>query len=132
MASEILMQLGDYQFSAAAAAYDRLTRAAEYRWAAQDRIGAAPALQWVGEGPQTVDLGGAVYPFDLGDRGQVQALRDAAAQGDPLQLVAGTGDVLGFWVILSVREVETRHAAAGVPRRQEFELRLQYYGDSAE
>ena len=46
--AEAMLQLGAYQFAVSAAAYQDLTRRAEYRWAAQERVGATDALQFTG------------------------------------------------------------------------------------
>ncbi|WP_367581142.1 phage tail protein [Sulfitobacter pontiacus] len=62
--AEVMMQLGFFQFSLDNAAYQRLSRSAEYRWARQARIGTNDALQFTGLGPETVEARGRdLSPF---------------------------------------------------------------------
>ena len=46
--------------------------------------------------------------------------------------MSGTGRILGYWIINSITEGQTRFAAFGVPRRQEFTVNMRKYSDSAE
>jgi len=129
---EVMLQLGGYQFSITSAAYQDLSREVDYRWTAQERIGALDALQFTGVGSDSMELRGVVYPFHRGGLGQIDALRSVAAAGDPLTMVSGTGAVLGRWVILSVREGQAVFAARGLPRRVEFSLRLRKFDEGAQ
>lgn len=128
MATEPLMTLGEYVFGVSSAAYDEMRRAAEYRWAAQDRIGRPPARQWIGPGEETVDLSGTIYPVRRRAEEELDALRAEAAKGEPLRLMLGTGEILGLWVIERIRETGTVFLPDGVPRKVEFSVRLAYHG----
>jgi phage protein U len=123
----MMLQLGDFQFSIATAAYQELRRSAEYRWASQERIGATDALQFTGFGAEGIEMRGVIYPFHRGGMGQVDALRAAAEAGQPLQLVSGEGRVLGDWVILGINETQGLFARGGIPQKVEFDLRLRRY-----
>ena len=57
-----MMALGGYRFGVSTAAYRELTRAAEYRWAAQERLGRLPARQYLGPGSE---LSGVIHPLIL-------------------------------------------------------------------
>ena len=63
--------------------------------------------------------------------GQIEALRSEAAAGQPLQLVTGTGQVLGAWVVERIEETQRVFLAAGQPRSVAFRLDLAAYGDDA-
>lgn len=125
--ADVMLQLGAYQFSVDSAAYQQLTRGAEYRWSAQQRVGAVDALQFTGYGAETIEIRGVVFPFYKGGTAQVARLRAQAGLGFPLPLIAGDGSVLGLWVVEEVRETQTVFAEGGTPRRQEFDLRLRRY-----
>jgi len=125
--ADVMMQLGGFQFSIDRAAYQELSRSAEYRWAEQARIGAADALQFTGYGAEEISLRGVIYPEYKGGTGQVAVMRTQASLGVPLPLISGGGGVFGLWVIMGVREGQRIFARGGAPRRQEFELRLRRY-----
>lgn len=126
---DVMMQLGAMPFSIDTAAYQRLSRTTEYRWVRQSRIGAEDALQFVGVGPDTIELDGVIYPQFRGGPIQVELLRTLGAGRKPLLLVAGTGFVLGQWVIETVTEGQTIFAALGLPQRQEFSISMgKYHG----
>lgn len=122
-----MMRLGPFRFSVATAAYQRLQRSTEYRWARQERIGTNDALQFTGLGPETIDLQGVVHPFHRGGLGQVDRMRSAAANGIPLPLIDGRGRVHGLWAIESVTEGQQVFQQRGVPKRQEFTVRITRY-----
>lgn len=124
-----MLALGDFRFEIGTAAYQTLVRTQAYRWEKQDRIGRLPALQFVGADLQTVELDGVIYPAFRGGLGQVRAMRALAARGEPLDLVAGTGDVLGRWCIVEVSETGSVFLDDGRPRKIEFALKLQEYGE---
>ncbi len=125
--ADVMLQLGAYQFSVNSAAYQELSRSAEYRWSAQQRVGEVDALQFTGHGAETIELRGVIYPFHKGGLDQLDNIRSQAALGAPLSLISGTGQVLGLWVIEAVREGQRVFARGGAPRRQEFDLRMRRY-----
>ncbi|MFY0309621.1 phage tail protein [Leisingera sp. D0M16] len=122
-----MLQLGSYQFSIDNAAYQNLQRSTEYRWAAQERIGAADCLQFTGFGSDSITLQGVIYPHFRGGLGQVDKMRRTASLGFPLPLVAGTGQVLGVWVVEGVSEGQRTFAAQGAPLRQDFTISIRRY-----
>ena len=124
---DVMLQLGAYQFSVDTAAYQDLTRSAEYRWASQERVGAIEALQFTGPVNETIEMRGVIYPYYRGGLGQLDTMRAQASLGVPLPLVSGLGRVLGLWVMLSVRETQGIFARGGVARRVEFDLSIKRY-----
>ncbi len=123
------MTLGGYVFGVDSAAYDEMRRAAEYRWAALDRIGRSPTQQWLGPGQSTIELSGTIYPVRRRAREELDALRAEADKGEPLRLQLGTGEILGLWVIRRISETASTFLAGGVPRKAEFRVQLAYYGE---
>lgn len=122
-----MLQLGGYQFSIENAAYQRFFRSSEYRWANIERVGKNDALQFTGMGADTISLQGAIYPHFRGGLGQVDKMRRTAEIGIPLPLVAGTGKVLGIWVITRVGEGQRTFAEQGAPLRQDFFISMRRY-----
>lgn len=125
--NEIMMQLGSFQFGIQTAAYETLRRSTEYQWAEQKRFGKLDALQYVGPGQDKITLSGTVYPEFNGGTKQLEDMRAMAAQGRPLLMVSGLGDLMGRWVILAVGDTGSIFAQAGVARKQEFELELRLF-----
>src|SRR3982751_6779679 len=113
----IMMQLGGYQFHVDTAAYQRLQRVDEYRWATMERIIFEPTQQWIGIGTGTY---------------QIEAMRAEAAQGTPLPLVDGRGNFYGMWCILSVEEEASDFVDHGGPRKQGFTVKLIRQGEGQE
>lgn len=129
--TDIMMKLGAFAFSISTAAYQDLKRTSEWRWAAQARIGNTDMLQYVGRGNDTITLTGTVHPiFMNAGIGQIDALRAEADKKTPLLLVSGQGDVMGLWVIERVSETQNAFYKEGVPKRQQFDISLRYYGDN--
>ena len=129
--SSIMMALGAFYFEISTAAYDDLQRRTEYRWPTQDRIGVAPARQWVGKGDDTITLSGKIYPhFVLSRSGneQVSRMREVASTGQPLRMVDGAGRVWGMYVITSITEGQSTFFSDGRPRCIEFTVELGAYG----
>lgn len=129
MAVRIMLGLGDFRFEIATAAYGKMERTQLMRWAKQDRIGRLPALQFTGPDLETIKLDGVIYPAFRGGLRQIPRMRAMAATGKPLELVSGTGAVLGLWCILSVGETTEEFTDDGRPRKISFTLQLQQYGD---
>lgn len=126
-----MMRLGSYKFCIYTAAYQELNRTTNYKWGEQAVFGDWDNLQFLGPGEDTQTLTGVVYPEFKGGTGQIDELRALAATGIPQLLISGTGKILGYWVINSITEGQTKFAAFGVPRRQEFTINMRKYSDSA-
>ena len=123
----IMMRLGVYKFSLDTAAYQELSRTAEYRWARQERIGTNDALQFTGLGPETLELRGVVFPLFRGGLDQVKKMRAQASLGVPLPLIDGLGKVWGLWALEQISERQSIFMPRGAPKRIEFDLRLSRY-----
>lgn len=125
--SNVMMQLGVYQFSINSAAYQDFTRSTEYRWAGQERVGAHDALQFTGFGSDSIGVSGVIFPFHKGGLGQLDAMRAQASLGFPLPLISGFGKILGLWVVESVTEGQRVFARDGVPMRQDFDIKMRRF-----
>ena len=125
--TETMLALGDFRFSLATAAFEEISRSTGWEWAEQNRIGITPVLQYTGKNAESITLPGRIYPHFAGGLDQVTKMREMADKGEPLLLVAGTGTVLGEWVITSLEETGKTLWANGVPRLIEFKLSLKRY-----
>lgn len=123
----IMMQLGPVQFGISTAAYQQLSRTAEYKWAEQERFGQNPALQFVGTNAESISIDGVFYPAFSGSIDQIQTWRDYASIGVPLTLVAGRGIILGEWVITSIQEKQSVFADAGAALKNDFTIEIKFY-----
>ena len=119
--------IGEYQFSLNTAVAQTLDRNTEQRWGKHSRFGQYEALQDLGPGADTITLAGVIYPAWRGGAGQLDAMRATANLGEPLMLVDGAGNVYGWWVIEGIDEKAQQFAALGVPRKQEFTMKLRYF-----
>ena len=121
------LMLGSFMFSLNTAAYQEFHRSVEHRWASQEVYGKHEVLHHCGVGKETITLPGVIYPSYRGGAGQIERMRQIAKAGEPLRLISASGGLLGKWVIESVEEKQSHHAALGVPRKQEFTLKLRNY-----
>ncbi|AZB57269.1 phage tail protein [Cereibacter sphaeroides] len=127
-ASLVMMALGSFRFGVNRAGYQSFSRSASWRWEAQDRLGRAPALQYLGPGSDEITLEGVIYPHFRGGLRQVELMRLVAGTGQPMVLVDGLGWVWERWVIATVEERKSLFLADGAPRKIEFTLGLRAYG----
>jgi phage protein U len=126
--SFVMMGLGEFRFGLNTAAYQELSRSHSWRWPTVERIGAKPATQFVGPGDDSVQMNGVIYPHFRGGLRQIEAMRAEADKGEPLNLVDGTGQVWGLYVITDIREGQSAFFSNGAPRSQTFDITLQAYG----
>ncbi|MBU2709313.1 phage tail protein [Zooshikella marina] len=129
MATSTLLKLGLFTFSIETAAFNQLQRAWSFTWSEQKRLGTIPQLQYTGEGQQTINLSGSVFPGQYGVVDTVEKMAILGRQGKPLLLVAGTGDLLDYWCITSVEQTNSYLDQQGQPRKINFSLAISYYGE---
>ncbi|CAG9000674.1 MAG: hypothetical protein CENE_02674 [Candidatus Celerinatantimonas neptuna] len=128
--SQPMLSLGGFNFAVSTATYQQLVRSHEWRWQAQPRVGKRDILQYTGKAAPTRSLNGQIATmFQNTGTGQIQKLIDLANKGQPLLMMSGDGDKLGYWCIKSVTETNTGFMSGGTPRFQTFQLDLIFYGD---
>ncbi|GHC34728.1 hypothetical protein GCM10010082_31830 [Kushneria pakistanensis] len=140
MAAEVMMALGDFQFSITGPQYQQLQTSMSWRWAQKDRYRRKPGLQFHGADAVTKKLSIAVYPErnrDLQVMGRLKAMGDA---GQPVRLVAGgsrwvmglivpAGTDLGLWVVNQLDVTEELFMGDGTPMSIQGTLSITEYGD---
>ncbi|WP_458379194.1 phage tail protein [Pseudomonas chlororaphis] len=125
----MMMALGMFVFSLSTAAYQELQRQTEWRHASNSRIGAAPALQFLGRGDDKITLPGIILPELAGSVLSLDTLRLMANTGKAWPMVEGSGRIYGLWVIESLGETKTIFFRDGTPRRLEFTINLKRIDD---
>ena len=127
--SIVMMALGGFRFGISNGAYQQFSRTASYRWNKVDRVGRAPTLHYTGEGAQEITIEGVIYPHFKGGLRQVELMRLKAGAGMPMMMVDGLGWVWKRWVITRVEERKSVFMRDGAPRKIEFSMTLQAYGE---
>ena len=125
----MMLALGMFVFSLRTAAYQELQRQTDWRHASNNRVGAAPARQFVGRGDDAITLPGIILPELAGSALSLDALRLMANTGKAWPMVEGSGRIYGLWVIESMSETKTIFFSDGTPRRIEFTLSLKRTDD---
>ena len=118
-----------YFFNLDTAAFDELSRSAEFRWASQERLSRRPAQQAIGMGEEKLTLKGTIYPGFKGGLKQLDTLRTIGARLQPLTLTTGYGEVIGTWCLKTIAEEQGAFLHGGIPRKQGFTLEFGRYGD---
>lgn len=122
-----MMIFGPFIFGLDRLAFQESSRSSGYVWAEVERIGANPALQYVGREAETLSLPGVMHPTFRGGLSQLPAMRLAAEQGLPLPLITGYGSFLGLWVITKIEERQSVFFSDGAPRKIDFIIELKQY-----
>lgn len=122
-----MMQIGLVQFKPRGPSYENLKNAAKFMWPSQGRFGRRDALQFTGEGEETVEVTGTIYTDYFDGFGAIKKFKRMARV--PQMVVSGAGDVFGLWSIVDVSNVQTFADKAGKPAKVEFTLTLMRYGE---
>lgn len=128
MRSYVLFAVGSYRFAVATGGMEKTERNSKWRWAQQDVIGAAPRLQYIGPGDDTLNIEATIFPHFRGGLGQADSIRSQAGAGRPMPVVDGTGRYYGRYVVLEVGETRTTFMGDGAPRKIEIKVELKRYG----
>jgi len=122
----MLMQIGPVQFTVNKGLNtDQYTREAQTDYASKAVVGARPILEWVGEGVETLKIGGKILPKRIGGAKEMAALDALRKSGVAQLVVRGDGKVLGWHVIKSLSQTSTYLDPSGVGQVIEFELNLE-------
>lgn len=89
----MMLSLGMFVFSLSTLAYQELQRQTNWRHASNSRVGAPPALQFVGRGDDTIALPGIILPELAGSVLSLDALRLMANTGKAWPMVEGRPDL---------------------------------------
>lgn len=133
-----LLTLGPLTFETDKATFDSLRHDFQFRWAEQPRLKRVPAQQFLGPGTMSKTIAGVIHTTRDTAGGKSPGVRSfddlikAAAEGTPLDLITGSGESLGRWVVRSFTNTEPSHIDNGRARKQEFSVEINYYGEDDE
>jgi phage protein U len=121
----MLLAFGLFVFELPSLLFDELQRRTDWRHASNERVGARDASQFLGPGKDHVSISGTLLPEVAGSFASIRTLRTMADEGEAWPLTAGTGQVLGNFVLVALDERQKFFTLDGVPRRTDFVLELE-------
>lgn len=134
-----MMTLGDFNFNIDDATYQSLQRTLSWRWVEQTRFGQRDSLQYTGKTTPILSFSGEVYTDNtriavrpgkmLVGTQPVKQLGLIGETATPQILIAGTGEILGYWVVTEFSDTADRFLMAGMPKHQSFTMTIKFYGD---
>jgi uncharacterized protein len=126
----MMMTLGMFVFSLPTLAYQELQRNTDWKHPSTSRVGARNARQYTGKGDDTITLSGWIAPELTGSVYSLDALRMMGDTGKSWILIAGTGRILGSYVITGMTEGRTVLAQDGDAGKIEFSITLERTDES--
>ena len=145
------MILGDFQFSLKTMSPNSLTRTTEYNWSDAERVGDLPNLQNLGVSKDQIEIEGVFYPkFNntnsdsllniIGNSttnrimnflspakslyNSIDSIRTSNLCKAASNLISDNGEILGKFVIASIKETQSYFDKNGQPQKIEFSLVL--------
>lgn len=120
-----MLALDMFIFQIGSMPYQELRQRFEWRFGESERFRVRPSNQFLGVGAETVELAGVLYPGDgIGSYSSIDTLKDLAATGDSYVLTAGTGEVMGDFIIHSLDLTRSVFFEDGAARKSDFSLSL--------
>lgn len=144
------MILGDFQFNLKTMTPNSMTRTTEYNWSDTERVGDLPNLQNLGVAKDQIEIEGVFYPkfnrensiintvgnsvtskimniLNLSKNSgydSINAIRSSDLCKIASNLINDNGEILGKFVIASIKETQSYFDRNGKPQRVEFALIL--------
>lgn len=118
----MLMMIGPISFEVAPLSLMDHGHAHEAVFAEKAVIGAAPALEWTGEGQETWTIRARLFPERFGGIDALAALYAARRSGLPQYLMRGDGRMMGWVVIDRVNERSSYLDRSGVGKVIEIDI----------
>ena len=119
-----MLALGLFVFQLRTLPFQQLRRSSGVRIAANPRVGAAPALQFLGPDTDSITLSGDLYPELTGGKWDLTLLRIMAEGGRAWPLLGGDGRYYGEWVIEQIEETGSLYLPDGSARKISFSIAL--------
>ena len=144
------MILGDFQFNLKTMTPNTMTRSTEYNWSDTERVGDLPNLQNLGVSKDQIEIEGVFYPkfnkensvtntignsvtskimnfLNLSENSEyssIEAIRSSDLCKIASNLISDNGEILGKFVISSIKETQSYFGRNGKPQKIEFTLIL--------
>jgi len=119
-----MMSFGLFVFELKTTPYQQQQHQLEWRHPSNSRVGKRPARQYAGQGDETINLSGILYPELTGGPVNLDKIRDMADTGQAYALIDGTGRILGQFVVERLSTTQTVFFQDGTARKIEFDLKL--------
>ncbi len=119
-----LMALGLFVFEVPTVAYQAMSRSSQQRWASNNRVGRAPAYQYLGKGEESITFRGTLYPEFTGGMSNLDVLRQMADEGQAYTLMSGSGDLIGHYFIQSIDDEQSYFLNDGIAQKIDFTITL--------
>lgn len=120
------MILGDFNFNLRTMTPNTMTRSTDYNWSDAEKVGDLPNLQNLGISRDQIEIEGVFYPkFNM--ISNYRSLADIRASDlcrMANNLINDSGEILGKFVITSVKETQSYFNEKGEPQKVEFSLSL--------
>ena len=78
----MMLALGMFVFELRTLPYQSMQHSKDYRWVSNDRVGKPPAYQFLGEGENSIQLAGTLYPAITGGWISLKAVEVMANEGN--------------------------------------------------
>ena len=144
------MILGDFQFNLKTMTPNSITRTTKYNWSDTERVGDLPNLQNLGVSKDQIEIEGVFYPkfnkensvvsglgnsvtskimnfLNLSENSgysSIEAIRSSDLCKIASNLISDNGEILGKFVISSIKETQSYFGRNGKPQKIEFTLIL--------
>ena len=118
----VLMMIGPVRFEIAPFNASDISHGHESTIVEKPVLGTRPPLEWVGEGPESWQIRGRLFPERLGGLGTLALLQEARKSGLPQYMMRGDGTLMGWVLIEKVNEQSSYLDASGVGKVIDFDL----------
>lgn len=125
----MLMSLGEFIFEINTAPFETFKRQNAWRWPSNSRTTSTNAHQFTGKDEESVDLAGVLMPEVSGGPSNLRQLREMADKGEPYLMMAGNGEIFGYYIITNISEDRSYFLADGTAQKIDFSLQLKRYYD---
>ncbi|MGN7870555.1 phage tail protein [Paracoccus sp. 22332] len=120
----MLMMIGPVQFKVAPFNATEYARTHTASHVAKQVLGAAPPLEFTGEGEESWSIRAILFPEKFGGEGTLNILSLMRRSGQPQYMMRGDGGLMGWVVIDSVSERSSYLDPGGVGRVIEVDIAL--------
>lgn len=104
--------------------FENVDRKSTASFAEKSVVGRRPLLEAVGEGEETFELSGKLFPHRFGGLGALELLRTQMASQETLPFMRGDGVPLGWVVITDVQDKSKYLGPQGVGRMIDISISL--------
>lgn len=126
--SRVMVHMGDFSFSIDTVAFQSISQEFGWNWMEQPRIGKKDLLQYTGMKANTATFEGLAHALMGKSVESIGELYEIGMNAEPVLMVAGTGAVMGYWVVKSLSATGSSFLPGGIPRQKTFNMTIQFYG----